>query len=241
MNCLETRRLSLINPQDGHPARLAHLRECDTCARFARQLVAQDELIREATKVELPEGFAARILLNQSLKSVSPRSTRWTWLGLAASFLLAITFLPAVIQDAFYSPFETELIAHVTAHDVLTKDAHDHMTQPAKIRQVLASAGTEMPDNAGNIIYASTCVIDGEVMAHLLVENGDQPYVVFLMPQRSVAERTFNRANWAGQITKINNRSIAVLNQTGTGLHVATTAFSQQFSQPVSTSTGRTI
>lgn len=162
-------------------------------------------------------------------------------MGLAASFLLAITFLPAVIQDSFYSPFETELVAHVTAHDVFTKDAHDHVTQPAKIRQVLASAGTEMPDKTGNIVYASTCVIDGEVMAHLLVENGDQQYVVFLMPQSSVAERTFNRANWAGQITRVNNRSIAVLNQTGAGLQHATTALSQQFSQQVSTSTGRTI
>jgi hypothetical protein len=235
MNCLETRRLTLINPQDTHPARLAHLRECDTCARFARQLVAQDELIREATQVDLPEGFAARILLNQSLQSTSRRPTRWTWLGLAASFLLAIAFLPALVQDSFYSPFETELVAHVTAHDVFTNNAHDHVTEPAKIRQILASAGTEMPENAGNIVYASTCIIDGEIMAHLLVENDDQQYVVFLMPQSSVAERSFNRANWAGQITRVNNRSIAVLNQTGAGLRLATTAFSEQFAQSVST------
>ncbi len=235
MNCLETRRLTLINPQDSHPARLTHLRECDTCARFAGQLVAQDELIRTATKVDLPEGFAARVLLNQSLQPTSRRPTRGTWLGLAASFLLAITLLPALIQDAFYSPFETELVAHVTAHDVFTQNPDNHVTEPAKLRQILLSAGTEIPENAGNITYASTCVIDGEIMAHLLVENGEQQYVVFLMPLRSVPERSFSRANWAGQIARVNNRSIVVLNHTGAGLQLATIAFSKQFVKPAST------
>lgn len=235
MNCLETRRLTLINPRDSHPARLVHLQECDSCNRFARKLVAQDELIKEATKVDLPEGFAARILLNQSLQSASRRPTRWTWLGLAASFLLAIVFLPTLIEDSFYSPFETELVAHVSAHNVFSKNAHDHVTEPERIRQILASAGTEMPEDAGNIIYASTCVIDGDVMAHLLVENNEQQYVVFVMPQSAVAERSFSHADWAGQIARVNNRSIAVLNQTGAGLQPATTVFSEQFAQPLLT------
>ena len=197
MNCLECRRLTLINPDDEHPARLAHLESCPQCASFAADLQAQDELIREATTVDLPEGFAARILLNQTLQHQSRRPTRFVWLSLAASLLLAAVFLPSLIQDAFYRPFETELISHVNAHDVLAQHGgHEDVSSAAKIEKVLAASGAGLPADITNVIYASTCVVDGETMAHLLVEYGNNEYVVFLMPERDLDERQFQRAGW---------------------------------------------
>lgn len=232
MNCLESRRLTLINPNDENPARLAHNKICASCSLFLEKMLLQDELIRDAANVDTPEGFAARILLNQSLQSASRRPTRVVWLGLAASFFLAVALLPSLMQDLFYRPLETELVAHVDAHDMLGSPVQ--VADPSKIRRVLAAAGTGMPSNFGNILSATTCVVDGEVMAHLLVESGEDQYIVFLIPQSSLNERSFEHDDWAGQIARVNNRSIAVLARNGSALQLATDAFTAQFSQPLS-------
>ena len=232
MNCLESRRLTLINPNDENPARLAHNKICASCSSFLDKMLLQDELVREAAKVDTPEGFAARILLNQSFQSASRRPTRVYWLGLAASLFLAVALLPSVVEDLFSRPLETELVAPVDAHDMLGSLVH--AADPSNIRQVLAAAGTDMPSNFGNILSATTCVVDGEVMAHLLVANGEDQYIVFLIPQSSLKERSFDQDDWAGQIARINNRSIAVLARNGSDLQLATDAFTAQFSQPLS-------
>jgi len=244
MNCLEFRRLSLINPLDVNPARATHRQSCKRCAKYADQLIAQDELIREATRIEVPEGFAARILLNQSLQEKPRRPTVKYWLSLAASIAIAAVILPPIIRDAAFVPFESELIAHVSTHNVLSADqglehrdrlsgnhhfsASEHASQIGEVRQVLASIGAEMPVDADNILYASTCVVDGEVMAHLLMKDGDEEYVVFLMPQWSFA-RTFAHKDWIGQIIQSNDQSLAILNRRGVGMSSAAAKFSSQF------------
>jgi anti-sigma factor RsiW len=236
MNCLECRRLTLIDPNDDTAARLTHLESCAGCIAFTNQMLEQDELMREATNVEVPEGFAARILLNQSLHAQSRRPTRW-WLSLAASIVIAVVFAPEIVSNVVYQPFEDELVSHVDAHDVLSGKIHEHVTEPGKIRQVLAATGTDMPDYADNILYAATCIIDGEVMAHLLVEDNDEQYVVFLIPQSTVIERGFQHANWSGQLARVNNRTMAVLNRNGDPLETATDALTKQFERTLSSGT----
>ncbi|MBT4493105.1 MAG: DUF3379 family protein [Gammaproteobacteria bacterium] len=238
MNCLEFRRLTLINPEDTNPARLAHEQECLRCTDFARQLLRQDDLIREASRIDAPEGFAARIILNQSLQAQSRRPTRWYWLGLAASFLLAVALIPNLIDDASYA-FEEGLVAHVSAHNVLSADYHGHVTEMQDVKQVLATANTAMPNEVQNVIYASTCIVDGEVMAHLLVENDDQQYVVFIIPERSIVERPFQHADWSVQTAMLDDRGIAVMSRSGNDVSAAAAALSRQFDTPLSS--GQTI
>ena len=202
-------------------------------------MLRQDELIREATQVAVPEGFAARIQLNQSLQSQSRRPTQKYWLGLAASFLLAVALAPAIMQKTFYEPYDTHLVSHVSHHDVLTGATPAPLSDRNQVRQVLASVNTAMPENSQNIIYAANCIVDGEVMAHLLMKNGDQHYVVFLIPQQTLLERSFVRDAWSGQVAKLDNRSIAILNQDGRNLELAAQMFSEQFKELLSS--GQTI
>ena len=237
MNCLEFRRLTLIDPSNQRPALMDHLDQCAACTKFAEQMVRQDELIKEASVIDAPEGFAARILLNQSLQSQSRRPTRRYWLSLAASLLVAVVFLPALIGSG---PYQAEdLIAHVEAHNVLNAD-HEIHTDEMQIRQVLANAGTAMSDEMNNVVYATTCVIDGEHVAHLLVKSGERKYVVFLIPQSILINRSFNSARWHGQLARLNDRSIAVMGRANdSNLSSATDAFIHQFSLPLSS--GQTI
>ena len=232
MNCLEFRRLSLIDPEDEDVGRQLHADGCPECAAFAQDLLRQNELIREATEVEVPDGFAARILLNQSLQLQSRRPTRAVWLSLAASILLAVALIPAIVDQVFYQPFEEELVAHLGYHDVL-KHSGSTPADPAKIAEVLTVANTAMPTSTENIIYASTCVIDGVKMAHLLVKNGDDEYVLMLLPEEHFSARTFQYANWFGKSASVNGRELLVIDRHGLSLDRAAEAFSSQFSEPL--------
>ncbi len=235
MNCLECRRLTLIDPNDQNPARATHLATCSGCSTFADQMLKQDELIREAAHIEVPEGFAARILLNHSLQPAPRRPARRLWLGgLAATLLLGMAMAPALLNNFFYKPFEDDLLAHISKHDVFAGHEHREVSSPGKIEEVLLAANTAMPGEIGNILYASTCVIDGETMAHLLVANGDEEYVVFVMPQRSVIDRAFSREGWSGMLASNNERSYAILNRDGIGLSSAADTFTSQFGKPAS-------
>lgn len=239
MNCLECRRLTLINPQDDNPARTRHLQECERCARFSEQIMQQDELIREAALVDVPEGFAARILLNQSLQPTSRRPTRWNWLSLAASLFLAVTLytgavlVPGMINETFYRPFENDLVAHTSKHDMFAHVSHEHITDPEKIREVLAVSDTALPGEFGSILDATTCVIDGIEMAHLLMEKDNEQFVVYVIPQQSIVERTFRHSNWAGQLVNVDHRSLAVLNRDGVNLEAASSHFAKVLSTPL--------
>lgn len=231
MNCLECRRLTLIDPLDDNPARKKHLESCERCARFSEQMLWQDNLIKEAAQVEVPDGFAARILLNQSLQPTSRRPTRGHWLALAASFLLAIAIGPGMISDMFYQPLEDGLVAHMNKHDLMEHADHVHVSDPDEIREVLAAVDTAVPGELGSIVEATTCVINGEVMAHLLMEKDDEHFVVFVIPQQSVVERNFSQGQWIGQFVNVDHGSLAVLNYDGVNLAQASSHFAELFNQ----------
>jgi hypothetical protein len=233
MNCLEFRRLTLIDPSDENEARLSHRDSCDRCARFVEQMLRQDELIREATAIEPSDGFAARILLNQSLQHQSRRPTRMIWLSLAASFFLALAIVPALNKTE--APFADALASHSHAHDILQANFNANRSSRSDIAQTLASVNTALPTAAGNIIHASTCVVEGQVMAHLLIEDNNQQYVLYLIPEQLLENSTFSVNHWSGRtVTVGQGRSLAVMNRSGTGLVEAADRFSRQFNQPLS-------
>ncbi len=86
MNCIEFRHLILTEPSAKPSDAEAHLETCAQCTRFKQEILDLDSDIEKALSIDVPEGLAARILLNQSLKQ-SPRfQTRWVQFAMAASF-----------------------------------------------------------------------------------------------------------------------------------------------------------
>ena len=93
MNCIEFRQLKLVDPYEVSESATEHRLTCVSCSRFESEILNLDSTLRHALSVEVPDGFAAKVLLNQSLQSHPRRPTRWVWLSMAASFFLAIIIL----------------------------------------------------------------------------------------------------------------------------------------------------
>lgn len=101
MNCLECRQLILADPDD--TACTEHLSGCEQCTRFREEIVAMDHDVALAFKVPVPEGLAARVLLNQSLTH-RQKTTTWVRYSLAASFAAALVIAAGLLSQGNNEP-----------------------------------------------------------------------------------------------------------------------------------------
>lgn len=208
MNCIEFRNARFADPYDKREALIEHRTTCVACRRFERDLHVLDGNLREAFKVAVPEGIAARVLLNQSLQTEPRRPTRWYWLSMAASFLIA-AFLG--IQATNTVAIDAELVAHIETEAQAVHSKHGAVSEP-RVRQVLNSIDVDGNSNFGKVIFASTCILDGELIAHFVIEEAGQQYTVMLIPSSRVDEEmAFGTHRWRGLISPHKLGSIAVV------------------------------
>ncbi len=194
MNCLEYRRIRLADPYTQTPALSAHKSECESCQKFDMNIRQFDEDLHQALKIDVPEGLAARILLNQSLQAKAPR--RRIWMSLAASFLIAATL--ALYQLFLPASIDAKLVTHVEEeqHVVL---ARSNLLEEAQIKQVLNSIKLDLDGSFGKVTFAANCLIDGKMVGHFVVEQGSASYTLFVIPdQNSDRLIKFKIDSWHG-------------------------------------------
>ena len=191
MNCLEFRRLRLAEPNTPNAEADAHVAQCPTCQRFQDDIHDMDGLLKQAFTVPVPDGFAAKVLLNHSLQSETRRPTRWHWLSLAATFLVAITLV--LVQTEPASAVAEDVLSHVMEEQGKVQMMLADVTDP-ELAVVLESVDQRLTDaeRLGRFRYARTCIVNGQLAAHLVLEDGDEQINVMLIPhidaQREFAE-----------------------------------------------------
>ncbi len=183
MNCLEFRRQKLTDPYLDNRNANEHRNDCATCRAFEAEIHDLDTNLREALTVEVPEGFAAKILLNQRLQPQPRRPTRWYWLGLAASFFAVVVGLAALSIGA-QPAMAGNLLSHVE-HERPSSNRREPNRD--HVQQVFYSVRSQASNIPGQVLYASNCTIDGKLVAHLIVREGDRDYTVILVPDEMVA------------------------------------------------------
>ncbi len=198
MNCLDFRRFRLSDPYSTDAEILSHRVECEACNSFENEVRKLDRQIGRALTVEVPEGLAARILLNQSLQSKPRKPTRWYWLSMAASFFLAGILI--AYQLTFIDPIEKILVQHLEMEEAAVHSMMMPVQQP-QIRQVLNSINLDSTTSLENVVFAKTCIIQGELVAHFVIKDGNNEFTVVLIPQKIVDEvLEFGDENWRGVI-----------------------------------------
>lgn len=199
MNCLEFRREKLSDPNSRNEELSAHGAECASCRTFESSLHGLDDGIRDALDVKVPEGLAARVLLNQSLQPRRRLTTvRPRWIGVAAAVVLSAVISLALFTGPPQPDLNRRLIAHVQ-HEHPAPDAL--MLSQAHLQQVLYSVGAESEALPGRVLYATSCIIEGQLVAHLIVRHGDAEYVLILVPGEPAShESTLQTASWKGLV-----------------------------------------
>jgi hypothetical protein len=214
MNCIEFRQLKLADPDLYSEQANQHKSGCSTCAAFEREIHGLDESLRTALTVAIPEGLAAKVLLNQSLQSHPRRPTRWYWMSMAASFFMAVFVFQMTPADSL----DDDIVKHLDheAHQVHGKSGD---ISSVEVRTVLYAIGGDLvgeidgqiDDSLGKVTYASNCYMNEQLVAHFVVENGGEPYTLIVIPTETRRELSFQSDRWDGVITPHPTGSLAII------------------------------
>jgi hypothetical protein len=203
--CLEFRRRVGAEPFAADAAIDAHRRECAACARHQDELRAMDGLIRRALEVSPPPRESAAA-------PAPPRAWRPRFLAIAASLVAGIAVALVVLVAAPRAAIAREVVSHVLHEPGATGSAA--AVPPGAVAAVLGPSGMRLRDGAVSVSFAARCVIDGQVVPHLVVQRPEGPVTVLVLEHRSVARAVrFSQQGYAGVVLPAPRGAIAVVGQ----------------------------
>lgn len=174
MNCLDFRRLILVNPRQPGEAERAHALECAGCGEFLEKQRELDAELFAALQVPPPDGLADRILVARGLRR------RRLALPMAAAVLLTGGLVALWPRIRLEDPLGREAIAHVAQEPQAFTTSHAVLIDflPA----LLADQGVKAVRTLGQVTYARVCPMAGRVARHLVVQTAQGPVTIFLLP-----------------------------------------------------------
>lgn len=209
MNCTEARLETGGDPRAMSPQLVAHLRACEACGAFRRELLTLDERIHRALADDPP--LAGRA-------TSRPRHTgpvrRW---ALAASAVLAVFAAIVFWGVRPGTVLARDVVEHVT-HEPASWSVREPVPQPA-LDLVLRNAGVSVDASFGDVVYARTCPFRGREVPHIVVTTARGPVTVLLLPhERIPAARRIREHGYVGMLLPASGGAIAVLGRGDTDL-----------------------
>ena len=188
MNCIDFRRLVLVDPRGLPEEAREHALECVACRETLEKQREADDRLFDAIQVPVPDGLADRILVAHGHR---PDRRKFAWAIAATVFLTAGVGL---IGRRFFTsdPLGMEAIEHVAhepqAFTTIQAVGNDYLPT------VFAEAGLKNMPVLGQVTYAVICPMDGRKARHLVIRMAEGPVTLFFMPddptrrRRSVTE-----------------------------------------------------
>ncbi|HYL02833.1 MAG TPA: DUF3379 family protein [Steroidobacteraceae bacterium] len=206
MTCEDARLLIGAAPESLPRELEEHLRGCDGCQGFRREMLLLDADIRRALERGPPDIAAVRVL-----RAPAPA---WRRYALAASAVLASVVALAVWVLRPSDTLAHEVVTHVEG-EPQSWLATQHVSA-ASIDHALRGGGVVLGVSSDRIVYAQSCWFRGHYVPHLVVETTDGPATVLVLRhEQPRAPERFQEAGMSGIIVPVGEGSIAVLARGG--------------------------
>jgi len=220
MNCLEFRRLTLVEPDSRDADYLRHRRDCAACAAYAGRSAVFEDSLREALALDVPTDLLPGLLLEQAIATEQPQPQRPRWRGptLALAASLLVMTLAGWLGLRWFSgaqqSFPDEAIAHIE-HEI------EHLHEPgevgdAKVAALLGSFGGRVEQDLGTVRYAGSCTLRNKKGVHMVLAGDKGPVTVFYVPgDKPVAVSHFSGDGYEGELVPAGDGSLAVIGEQG--------------------------
>jgi hypothetical protein len=219
VTCLDVRRILGAEPQRRDAGIAEHLQGCQSCANFARDMLALDARLEAAFKVPVPEGLEARIALDGSLKN---RRRAWSpWYAVAASVLMTVALASFAWRHVHPSDavLATAVVQHIENPDEAEAIKPDRalLHDAAYVQGVMQRAGAGMRGGMDDVTYAQVCLFRGERVAHLVVHGANGPVTIMLLRHTHVDKTVpVDEDGFHGVIVPAGAGSIAIVTNNNT-------------------------
>ncbi|MDH3374381.1 MAG: DUF3379 domain-containing protein [Gammaproteobacteria bacterium] len=231
MKCEEYREAIAADPSfDGNAG---HLSECAACQTYRKEMLALEQTIGRALRLDVPElemPELPEIVAEESRESSTSMSDNVValpnrrrvspaWFAMAATVvvaaLLGIRLLSTGVE---YESLADEILAHVD-HEPYALRVTDVAVSDERLASVVPANVAKMDHGAGLITYAQSCVINGHEVPHLVIQGERGPVTILLMPHEMILEaQILAGENVNGVILPVGNGSIAIIGESGESL-----------------------
>ncbi len=209
MDCEAFREQMGIDPARSDAELQAHESECPACAAYAKRARKAEALIHQALRFDTVT-VAAR---------PPRRPAMFGSLAAAAIAGLAFWFGYVVERPAPTEQLVAEILAHMD-HEPHAVAFTTASVPERDLDQVLAGEAridlAELSTRVGPVTYANKCVVAGQWMSHLVVQSGNGPVTVLLIPEQAVdgiVPLELAKQGLGGSIMPAGRGSVAILGE----------------------------
>ena len=218
MNCLDYRRLLLVDPRSVDAAATAHRDACPACAEHARQAAAFEDALADAARIPVDPSLAQRIVLDRRLRNAQQGRRR----ALAAGVLLAAGAGGWLSMRLFRpDPIALAAIDHVLGEPASFR-AHQSISSDELGGALGQSGASVRPELAAATSYLHDCPVPGGWGKHLVINGPAGRFTLITMPSCAVARRaTLGRSGLYSAVMPARSGSFAVVAESPSALEAA--------------------
>lgn len=198
VNCLEFRRAVGADPNHASAEALAHRAQCPACEKYAQEMQRLNGLIKRALEVPVR---AERKAAN---------NTRWY--AMAASMVLAIGIGATFLFLSYSGPSLAKDLAKHIEHERGELTSTERRISSELVDGTLRAKGMHLAHPVDDVSYVQSCPIRGESVPHLIVQTGNGPVTVMILPKESTDKTArFDENGYRGVLVPLQRGSLAVL------------------------------
>lgn len=216
MDELEFRRNAYADPNNQSPEFLTRTRESEQNQKFVDEMKAFDDALEAGLKdIEVPEGLADKILLNQTFEQYQDNQKHSRWhLAIAASVAF---FIGLSINLINFNPSSSPSIGEVAIEHVKNELIFtQHIDEAANLQTVnakLAKYGGQVEQSLGHVYYVNHCSFGGEAAFHMILQGEHEKVTVFVVPKstKMPTQPMFTQGDMQAMVTPVQNANLVLV------------------------------
>jgi anti-sigma factor RsiW len=223
MNCDRYREAIAADPSETFDGGATHAARCAECSRYREEMRALDRRIAQALTIDVPEFRMPEL---PAIETATPRESgvvplpgksRFAipvWAGLAAAVVVAAVLIVGVPRgERGAGDLVAEIVAHMD-HEEASRRVTSVAVEAETLDKVVRSQASGMDHDIGLITYATSCVINGRTVPHLVIQGNRGPVTLILLSAEPLEEPIpLSGENVHGVLLPVGSGSIAVIGQ----------------------------
>ena len=211
MNCLSARRIISTDINQKSAAFAQHLHGCSSCKSFYERQLKFNRTLTEAVEVDVPEGLAARVLVEQRIHQKKSRDKKYRWTAMAASMLLVIS---VGLVTTLHSPpsLASVIVEHVKSEPTALHGQAEVSLQ--ELNELLKPHGVRADATIGRATHAGNCLIQGKLGAHIVFAGKNAPITLIIVPHELNKDKvTIDDDEFKGVLVRTQRGVLALLSE----------------------------
>ncbi|WP_028863722.1 DUF3379 family protein [Psychromonas aquimarina] len=211
------RHTAIATPNDKSDEFLQRAAESEQNKALVNEAASFDAELQSLLKVDVPDGLADKILLEQSFEAENNRtlSNRWH-IAIAASIAFVIGLSLPLLNTLSHSPLDigTAAMKHVQQEYYFTAKINEQASL-AMVNAKLASYGGKAQSDLGKVLFVNYCNFEGTPALHMIMEGEKGRVTVFVVPDDAgfVDAEKFNDQHLKGLSEKMGNANVVIVGE----------------------------